>query len=268
MEKYRKKYNVILDNMDLQAYRLRPVSAIMYVQDCFARFMATKELAAYDLFPKNIYWVVGEFNIDFTNNLPFWSEEIEVEIWISELSKLKIYTDFNIYYNNQIFAQGNACWFLIDTVSRRPVQTSMFNNKFDVCNELVLGEHHKFSFPKTSEKTSEIIHTTNLSDIDFNCHVNNKSYINLAEMSEGDEFKKNNVIKQLNVRFNRETFLGDILKCSKYRTDDDKFFAYKIEKDEESVCEITTIWQERTEDIDILHYDLKVKTELDYPALR
>ena len=261
MQKYKKKYNVILDNMDLQAYRLRPVSAIMYVQDCFARFMATKEMAAYDLFPKNIYWVVGEFNIDFTDNLPFWSEEIEVEIWISELSKLKIYTDFNIYYNGEVFSQGNACWFLIDTEKKRPIQVNIFSNKFDVCNEFVLGEHHKFSFPKTIEKTSEILHTINLSDIDFNCHVNNKSYINLVEMTESNEFKQNNIIKQLNVRFNRETFLGDILKCSTYKTDNENLIAYKIKKEEESVCEITALWETRPEAADILHYDLKVKQE-------
>ena len=261
MQKYRKKYNVILDNMDLQAYRLRPVSAIMYVQDSFARFMATKEMAAYDLFPKNIYWVVGEFNINFVDNLPFWSEEIEVEIWISELSKLKIYSDFNIYYNGEIFAQGNACWFLIDSEKKRPAPINLFSNKFDVCNELVFGEHKKFSFPKTIEKVSEIIHTINLSDIDFNCHVNNKSYINLVEMTESNEFKQNNIIKQLKVRFNRETFFGDILKCSTYKTDNENILAYKIEKDEESVCEISILWEPRPESTDILHYDLKVKTE-------
>lgn len=93
--KYRKKYNVILDNMDLFEYRLRPISAIMYLQDAFARFCATKGVAAYDLFPKNMYWIVTELSIDFVEDLPFWSEEIEIETWISELSKLKIYNDFN-----------------------------------------------------------------------------------------------------------------------------------------------------------------------------
>jgi len=42
MNKYTKKYNVILDNMDLFEYRLRPISAIMYLQDAFARYTASK----------------------------------------------------------------------------------------------------------------------------------------------------------------------------------------------------------------------------------
>lgn len=65
MEKYTKTYNVILDNMDLFEYRIRPISAIMYLQDAFARFCATKKMAAYDLFATNQYWIVTEFNIDF-----------------------------------------------------------------------------------------------------------------------------------------------------------------------------------------------------------
>ena len=63
MKKYSKNYNVILDNMDIYNYKLRPISAIMYIQDAFARLCATKKVAAYDMFPKNMYWVVTEFNI-------------------------------------------------------------------------------------------------------------------------------------------------------------------------------------------------------------
>ena len=59
MNRYKKKYTVILDNMDLYEYRLRPISAIMYLQDAFARYTATKRMAAYDLFASNQYWVVN-----------------------------------------------------------------------------------------------------------------------------------------------------------------------------------------------------------------
>ena len=130
MQKYVKTYNVILDDMNLLNYRLRPISAISYIQDAFARFTSTKKMAAYDMLPKNIYWVVTEFNIDFVDLLPFWSEEIKVEIWFSEVSKLKIYTDFRVYYNDKIFAQGNALWFLLDTNSKRPVKTDEIIEKF------------------------------------------------------------------------------------------------------------------------------------------
>jgi len=51
----------------------------MYVQDSFARYCATKKVTAYDLFPKNLYRIVSEFNINFTDKLPYWSENIKTK---------------------------------------------------------------------------------------------------------------------------------------------------------------------------------------------
>ena len=140
MNQYTKTYNVILDNMDLFEYRLRPISAIMYLQDAFARYTATKKMAAYDLFATNQIWIVTEFNIDFVEELPFWSEEIEVNIWISEITKLKVYTDYELKYKNKTFAKGNALWFVIDKETKRPAKTDVVSQRFKVCSELVLGE--------------------------------------------------------------------------------------------------------------------------------
>ena len=218
MNIYKKKYNVILDNMDISNYTIRPISVIMYLQDAFARFCATKKMAAYDLFEPNQYWIVTEFNIDFIDNLPYWSEEIEISIWISEISKIKIYTDYEIKYKDKTFAQGNALWFIIDRSTKRPIKTDVVAERFEVVNNLVLGEHKKFILPNTQKKIKEIKHTNNLSDLDFNNHVNNKSYINLAEMTSNDEFRSKYNLSSLNIRFNKETFLGDTLTCSTYKT--------------------------------------------------
>ena len=246
MNKYSKSYTVILDDMEYSQYRLRPISAIMYIQDAFARYTATKKMAAYDLFATKQYWIVTEFNIDFVDLLPFWSEEIKVEIWISEVSKLKVYTDFNIYHDDKIFAKGNALWFIIDKNTKRPTKTDIVTERFEVCNELAIGNH-----------------TINLSDMDFNNHVNNKSYMNIAETTVPEEFKKNNVIKQLKVKFNRETFLNDVLTCSAYKTDTENLYIHKIEKDGISVCDIVTLWQQKQNTENIVDYTMKIKEEID-----
>lgn len=259
MEKYSKTYNVILDNMDLYRYRLRPISAIMYIQDAFARYCATKKMAAYDLFKDELYWIVTEFNIDFSDLLPFWSEEIKVEIWISEVTKLKIYTDFNIYYNDKAFAKGNALWFIIDKTTKRPAKTDVIASRFDITEEYALGEHKKFYLPEATEKYNQISHTNNLSDLDFNNHVNNKSYINLAELTAPEEFKKTHSIKKLNIKFNKETFLGDKLICSTFKTGLKNTYVHKVEKDNASVCEILTEWEEKEDTESIVDYKLKIK---------
>jgi len=262
MDKYRHNYNVILDNMNLEEYRLRPISAIMYLQDAFARYCATKKMAAYDLFPQNLYWIVSEFNIEFTNKSPFWSEEITTEIWISEITKLKIYTDFKLYYKGKVFAQGYACWFILNQITKRPSKTDIITEKFNIVPEFVIGEHKKFVVGDLGEKINEIIHKNNLSDLDFNNHVNNKSYINIAETSLTIEFKKTHQLKTLNIRFNKESFLDDILVCTTYKAVQPDTFAHIISKDDIPICEIQTKWIKNTKTEDIFDYDLDVKSEL------
>ena len=262
MNKYIKTYNVILDNMDLFEYRLRAISAIMYLQDAFARYCATKKMAAYDLFSSNQYWIVTEFNIDFIQNPPFWSEEIEVEIWISEITKIKIYTDYEIKYKGKTFANGNALWFIIDRETKRPVKTDVVSERFEVLEKLVLGEHGKFVLPEPKEKISEIKHVNNLSDLDFNNHVNNKSYINLAEMTANEEFRRKYCLKSLSIRFNRETFLADTLTCATYKTDTPNLLTHIIEKEGVSVCDISTRWEKKTGCTSIVDYNLDVKSEI------
>lgn len=259
MNKYKKVYNVILDNMDLNEYRLRPIAAIMYIQDAFARLCATKRMAAYDLFATNQYWIVTEFNIDFVDELPFWSEEIEVCIWISEITKLKIYTDYEIRYKGEVFAKGNALWFIIDKESKRPSKTDILAERFEVVEDFVLGEHKKFTLPEKKEKVSEIRHTNNLSDLDFNNHVNNKSYINLAEMTSSNEFRRSHTLKSLNIKFNRETFLGDTLTCTTFTTDNPQVYIHTVEKDGVSVCDISTTWTDKEAKTGIVNYDLDIK---------
>ena len=261
MKKYSHNYNVILDNMDLNEYRLSPISAIMYLQDAFARLCATKKVAAFDLFPYNLYWVVGEFNVEFTSELPFWSEEIRTDIWISEMTKLKIFTDFELYYKDKLFAKGNGCWFVLEQQSKRPAKTDFLADKLLICPEFAIGEHKKFCINEAKEKVSEIKHKNNLSDLDFNHHVNNKSYMNIAEASMSEEYKKTHMLKTLNVRFIRESYLDDTLACSTYKTDISDTFIHKIMKDDTSVCDIQTSWAEKTSTDVIQNYNLALKSE-------
>ena len=263
MKRYTKKYNVILDNMDLFEYRLRPISAIMYLQDAFARYTATKSMAAYDLFAKNLYWVVAEINMEFLDVLPYWSEEIEVNVWFSEVSKLKIYVDYELKHDNKPFAKGSSLWFLISRENLRPVKADEVAEKFEICSDMAFGEHKKFILPQATEVYRKIEHINNLSDIDFNKHVNNKSYINIAEMTAPDEFKISHRLKHLYIRFNKETFLGDVLTCATNRTENQNQFTHIIEKDGVSVCDIATVWEKINDENreSIVNYNLHVKNE-------
>ena len=258
MNMYSQKYLITNDTMDIN-YRLRPISAIMYFQDCIARYMTVKNLAAFDIVDKHLFWVVSEFNIQFERELPFWSEEIEVIIWVSEVSKLKVYIDFELKYNNEIFAKGNSCWFILNTETKRPQAANTFFTNKEVRADFVLGEHTKFQLANIKEKIAETKHITNLSDLDFNYHVNNKSYINLAEVTCPVDLKKTHTLKKLSVKYNKESFLGDVLICSAYSTDSENIIVNKITREGVSVCDISTEWIDKIKETPILEINLSVR---------
>ncbi len=243
MINYSQKYNITSDCMDIN-YRLKPIEILMYFQDCFARYLTIKHIGAFDLLKKDLYWVIYDINVEILAQLPFWSEEIEVNVWVSEISKLKIYIDFELNYKKEIFAKGNSCWLILNGKTKRPSTTDVVSDKMTVCNELAAGEHGKFVTKNTKDIITSISHKTNISDIDFNNHVNNKSYINIAEMTIPNEFRNNHVLKKLSVKYCKESFLGDELICTTYNTDITNTYVNKIEKDGSTICEINTEWKE------------------------
>ena len=259
MGKYSQTYFVTNADMD-KDYRLKPVSAIMYFQDCFAQFLTTKKLAAFDLIDKNIIWVVAEFQFEFTDELPFWSEQIKVEVWMSEITKLKMYADFAISHKGKIFAKGTSCWLILDATTHRPINTDVAASKLNVVKEYMLGEHKKLNWAETKEKVKNIKYTTNLADIDFNDHVNNKSYLHLAESTTDENFKNSHSLRAITIKFIRETFLNDTLNCSVYKTKSENHFLHKIEKDGNPICLIESKWNKKKKTDLIKDYKLNIRS--------
>lgn len=257
MKKYSQIYTITNDCMDMN-YRIKPISVIMYFQDSFARYLTTKNLAAFHIIQDNLYWVISDFNIDFSDDLPFWSEKINVEIWLSEITKLKIYSDFTLSYKGKIFAKGNSCWYILDSNTRRPVSTDLIKGKVDLISEFAICEHKKMTAEKSLEKLNEITHTINISDIDFNKHVNNKSYINLAESTFDDDYKKTHHIKNMHVKFIKESFLKDTLICSLYKTETPDLFVNKITKNNEEIFYMSAKWAENSINKSINDIDLEL----------
>ena len=80
-------------------------------------------------------------------------------------------------------------------------------------------------------------------------------------MTAPDEFRKTRRLKNLHIRFNKETFLGDTLTCSANRTESPYQYTHIIEHDGVSVCDIATVWEEKSSTENIVDSDLDVKNE-------
>lgn len=257
-DKYIQKYQITNDCMDIN-YKLKPMSVIMLFQDCFARYMTKRKIAAFDIIDKNLFWVVSEFNIEYSGIMPFWSEEIEIQVWVSKISRLKMFVDFELIYKNKTFTKGNSIWYILDFNSHRPVNVENILKDIPICNETTLGGYRKFQLENNLSLVSKTSYTINLGDIDFNNHVNNKSYINLAQSTINNEFKNNFSINSLSVKFYKETFLGDVLICETHKAEDKPVFVHKIKKDNEIVCDIQTKWTDKKDFTTIKDIELEVR---------
>ena len=80
-------------------------------------------------------------------------------------------------------------------------------------------------------------------------------------MTAPDEFRKTHKLKKLSIRFNKETFLDDILTCTTNKTAIPDTYTHIIEKDGVSVCDISTTWIKKEDKETIVEYNLDVKNE-------
>ena len=73
------------------------------------------------------------------------------------------------------------------------------------------------------------------------------------------EFRNSKILKNLHIRFNRETFLNDLLICTTCKTDIPDTYTHVIEKDGVSVCDILTTWSNSEDKDNIVDYNLDIK---------
>lgn len=239
MNEFKGTYQITHDCMD-NNYRLKPLSLLMFFQDCFARYLTFKNLAAFDVSDENIFWVIAECSLEITDILPFWSEEVVVKTKITEFSKLKIYVDYEIFHNEKLFAKGESCWFILDTETRRPLPVSRISERIGLPDGFCLRKHSKKVNTPALNKIKEISHIANYNDTDFNNHVNNRVYLNLAEVAFNKDLSEKTFPEYLYVKFIKESFEGDNLECSVYDTDRENFLTGEIRVNGEIVCHTET----------------------------
>lgn len=216
MEKYRYTYTVTAADMDAR-YRMKPNAVLAYYQDAFARYMTTLGVAAFDLAKEGRTWIITEYYALFSQADPLWYERMEVEMWISELSPLRVFSDYIVRKadTGEEVARGYACWNILNIASRSPEKTDFLTGRIPVIADMVLPEaHRKVRFPKADHPMAAADHTVNLLDLDFNGHVGNRSYLDIAMLTATDDFLRSHRPLFMGIKWQHETMAGDRLHCA------------------------------------------------------
>ena len=112
--KFTKVYDIRSSEMGPD-YRLKNESAARYFQECFAQYCTSKHLAAFHISKDHLKWIITEMNIEFLDQMPRWSENVLVEVWLSEVKRYRLYVDFQLLYQGKVITRGDSSWYMSDT---------------------------------------------------------------------------------------------------------------------------------------------------------
>lgn len=242
MEKtYQKEYTIRSVEMDSE-YKLKKIDAVRFFQETYALYCKDNKIAAFDIIDQNLIWVLAQMKVEYTGEMPKWSEDITVKFWFSEVGKLKIFSEFEILHEDKVIVHGDSIWFLLDIETKRPVCPMPTLGCIDINQNLVFGEHTKFIKPQGGEFIRSKTYKVGIFDIDFNHHLNNLRYLDFAISTLSDNFIESCVMKSFTVQFQKECFIDDVLECSAYKKDENNlYFILTRQSDNMVVCELNMV---------------------------
>ncbi|MBQ7210412.1 MAG: hypothetical protein IJS05_05910 [Paludibacteraceae bacterium] len=257
---YTHRYSITAADMDTR-YRMTPNAVLLYFQDCWARYMSCLHLAAFDIVKIHRLWVITEFIVWLEPQTAYWSDDIDVTVWNSEAGSLRLYSEFRIKRSDTIeVAHGYACWTLLDTEAHRLAQLTPILPQISILPEQTSPTHKKRRFTAEETTLQQIEHRVNPINLDFNGHVNNRTYLSIAMQSADETFIDAHAVRCFTIHWLKETFLGDTLTCrlSLLPNDTDnqvyKYLHTISRQDQQIAAQVYSEWVPRTIKIDVTEH--------------
>ena len=230
-------------------YRLTIDGLLTFHESTIARYLTTLNLAAFDVQKEDRTWVISEINLEPPEPPTMWSEDVELTVWVSEMSALRVWFDFMAreVHSGKVTARGNSCWSLISMSERKLVPCGGVIPESELVSELVAGPHRKRAVMKFCEDPSDTLsHTINLIDLDFNGHTNNRRYVQMALVCFPPEFLATHRPDFLNIRFLKESRMGDTIGSETHPTNDpDTFVGLIVNGNGQELCRVSCHWREK-----------------------
>lgn len=249
MNLYQQKYSIVASDMDV-TYHMTPNAIMLYFQDCFARFLTSKRLAAFDIIKDGLIWIVYDMETNFVKERPLWSSEMTVKIRFSEISAVKIYVDYWLCdASDEVFAQGTSVWAIINTKTKRPFPAKELLEKGGITAEGSPMKSGAVEDAANKTHLKDVQHVVNVTDLDFNGHVCNRTYLSISIATQPLEFIRKFSPRYLHIKFNREAFFGETLDVKVSNDGDGKFWYDIVNSNGKNICNIYSEWVDNEEEL-------------------
>lgn len=241
---YSLRYPVTCNDIEPD-YKLKLTSAAAYFQDTVASFMTTRYVAAFDLIKDDIIWVVSDITFQAGQSMAMWRNEVVSEITLSELSSFRAYFDYVLRSEDgTVYATGTGIWAPVSLTTGRPAAIMEFCEIRKPLGETPAVRHGKFRYMQDGELIMETSYPVTHSELDFNRHMCNRSYLEFALRGIPEDFKDTHSVKAYMIKFERQTYLGDVVSCRYFKSQDreDLYLVRLLNSKEEEVCMIEVEW--------------------------
>ena len=158
-------------------------SILKYLEEIAGIHSNMAGYGVYDIPKTHKTWIALGWKVEIKRR-PKYSEQIYIRTWCKKDNKaLYSYRDFEVKdADENIIIKATSKWCLIDSLSRSIMKIpDEINSDYGTETEDIFEEQNQFKFREIEEKeiTNQIVIDESL--IDYNNHVHNTNYIELAE---------------------------------------------------------------------------------------
>ena len=201
--------------------RLRASTLLKFFQEISIAHTESLGMTKDKTLDRGLLWVVGKQEIDITR-MPRYDETVEVSTFPSK-------TMFTVFprmcfihdLKGNLLVSCSAMWALIDKKTRKIIEP---DKKGIYIPDLSYGREQFFPLsivPKSLDKRTEI--EAKFSECDLNGHLNNTSYLDIAEDLIPVSYLKNHGLKKIKLDYKKEVPLGEKLPLD-YGNESDTYY--------------------------------------------
>ena len=157
----------------------------------------------------NQVWILSRMSV-LVNRRPVYGETVTVRTWPRGWEKLFALRDYDIHdAQGNPAVQARSCWLIVDIEKRRPLRPQPIMDAIPL-NEgrnalsAALGIEECHSLQKTAER--QALYT----DLDYNGHVNNVSYIRWIEDALDPALLEQSRRMRLDINYLNEVLPGEV----------------------------------------------------------
>lgn len=240
---FSKDYTVKMNNASyFQTIKLAHL--FRYLQEVAGLHTEAMKTGYHHLRAQNGAWVLTKQLMEI-DRLPNALEEFTIHTWSNKYSKIVANRNFIVTDSKgKSIIKVSTDWIVLNLLKRRILpltKIDLSSTKSYNC-EVFSHDLTKIELIKDNPVNS-FTKKVRFSDIDFNGHMNNTRYVDLAIDSVADRFSQRNSLKSINTNFIREVSLDDEIMVNCYQCGEDTYQHQLVRvNDEQEVFTAETIW--------------------------